>query len=129
MKRETSGNRTNNQATRVTELKPFGTIGDPPTEGERRNSGSDGPPKRQDEIGEETYDGKADPEHLALHRASVAPTLRPSHMRYGVWRKRKPVEGPHTPAESNPGKAISGKKSVVWLLEWNWDRRTSGVVD
>lgn len=52
--------------------EPITAIGDPPTGNADGDSGADGPPKWQCEIGEETADREDDPEHFALHGKILA---------------------------------------------------------
>ena len=54
-------------------LKPVAAIGDPPAQSDNGNERGDGPPERQQDIGDQAENGKHDPENFSLHVISVRP--------------------------------------------------------
>jgi anti-anti-sigma factor len=53
--------------------EPVAAVGDPPTEQKNRYCGTDGPPKREQQVGDKTKDAEYHPEDFALHGTSLAP--------------------------------------------------------
>jgi hypothetical protein len=54
------------------ELKPIGTIGDPPGQHARGNGGEESPPKGQSEVRDDSDSREGQPENFALHEVIVA---------------------------------------------------------
>ena len=51
----------------VLKSEPITPVRDPPAHNPARDRGGQGPPERQDEVGEQAEDGEYDPEDFAFH--------------------------------------------------------------
>ena len=57
----------------VETLKPVASVGDPPGCDDDRNCGSEGPPERQNEVGQKSEKDEAQPENFPLHGMILCP--------------------------------------------------------